>query len=353
MNKYDIILDGIRALANEKQPDTNISQLLYTHNCFFLLSRVKTPDKYTIRCKKENFLNSIRIRERYLTCRELFDILQYQRISYAVIKGAVLSNAIYGSPYVRKSGDIDLLIHRNNIDTIKNILMALGFIQGRVTKNGIEPFSRQELLFQTAFSHQVAPFVKKGDNPYCPYIEVDVNIDILWGESNKVTDMDFVLSHTETITICDQTVHKLSRELEFISLCLHHYKDVNSLYLLAQGNLKLNLFCDIYFYIKKCPPNILKLKSLCGQLEVLDYIYYCVYYANQIFNDPALVPYLAVLKTEKSEALLATFGLAEKEKYKWEIPFFERLFSVNIDEYLATHLSVKDLEKIRINKEYM
>lgn len=89
-----------------------------------------------------------------------------------------------------------------------------------------------------------------------------------------------------------------------LSLCLHHYKDMNSLYLLAQGSLKLNLFCDIYFYIKRCRSDISKLKVLCERLDVLDYAHYCVYYTGQIFDDPALSSYQTAMETETSKSIL-------------------------------------------------
>ena len=56
-----------------------------------------------------------------------------------------LSVAAYGNPYARKSGDIDQLICRSDIDEVKQLLLDQGFVQGRVTANGIQPFSQREL----------------------------------------------------------------------------------------------------------------------------------------------------------------------------------------------------------------
>lgn len=353
MSEYDQILDSVRALADGRQPAMDISQLLYEHNCFYLLSAVSASNRYTEKLKTEAVLNQICIQERYRACRELFDTLQREKIPYAVIKGAVLSAAAYGNPYARHSGDIDLLIRRNDIDEVKQILLNQGFVQGRVTASGIQPFSRRELLFQTALSHQAAPFVKDTGHPLCHYVNADVNMDILWGESGRQSDMDFVLSHTETTDICGVSVQKLSCEMEFIALCLHHYKDMNSLYLLAQGSLKLSLFCDIYFYIKRCRPDISRLKALCGQLDVLDYVYYCVYYTEQVFNDPALSSYQIALQTETSQSILPSFGLAEDERHEWDISFSHRIFDCDISDYFQKKLSPKAWEKIHLNVEYM
>lgn len=353
MSEYDGIIDCVRALAHGGQPATDISKLLYEHNCFYLLSKIKTENEYTLRFKRESFLNQICIRERYATCQKIFKLFREKAIPYAVIKGTVLSQELYGGIHYRKSGDIDLLVSRNHIDEIKRIILENGFIQGRVTEKGLEPFTRRELLFQTTMSHQAAPFIKETGNPLCPYINVDINMDILWGESSRKADMDFVLKNTLPIPICGIAVPKLFCEMEFISLCLHHYKDMNSIYLLCGGSLKLSLFCDIYFYVIRCRPDIKTLKAICEQLDVSDYIYYCLYYTNQIFADDVLNPYLNALHTSKSDSILNVFGLAKDEIRTWDISFAERLFLLDFNQYFSMRLSAKDLEKIRINLELM
>ena len=73
----------------------------------------------------------------------------------------------------------------------------------------------------------------------------------MWGESGIHTDMNEFLEHTIPYEIYGVEVRKLEPVHEFISLCLHHYKDLNSLYLLAKSGIKLSLFCVIYYYITK------------------------------------------------------------------------------------------------------
>lgn len=353
MNSYNDLINCIRLLAEDKQPNTDIAELLYRHNCHYLLSKLKSGHAYTAACRTEAILNQVCIQERYTTCRQIFDLFQKRNIPYAVIKGAVLSQAAYGDIRHRKSGDIDLLAPRSSIDEIKEILLQDGFIQGRATDHGIIPFTRRELLFQASMSHQAAPFLKKTSNPLCPYVNVDVNMDIIWGESGKKTDMGYVLTNTEPTSICGVPVQKLAREMEFAALCLHHYKDMNSIYLLSTGSLKLQLFCDIYSYIRFCKPDISVLQAICEKLGICEYVYYCLFYTSCIFPDEILEQYKTALYTEKAEALLNHFGLSPEEFKTWEIPFFERLFGQELTPYFQTHLSQKDFEKIRMNQELM
>ena len=344
---YDEILKNIRLLSTNQQPTQDISELLSRHGCNFLLKKYQKFDAGS------EALNKIFINERYKTCKNVFAAFEENNISYAVMKGAVLSKMAYGDAFCRKSGDIDLLMCRDDIDTAKQIMFDCGFVQGRVADQGIIPFNRKELLFQISASHQTAPFIKKTSNPVCPYVNVDVNLDIFWGESDRKYDMQDILKHTEPTEICGVNIRKLTPEMEFIALCLHHYKDTNSLYLLWQGNLNLSLFCDIYFYLKNTKLDLKILKELCNSLQANDHVYYCIYYANVIFDDSVLVSYMEALKTETAETILNTFGLAKDEVKTWNIGFLERLFSDNLKQYLESFLSPEDIHKIKINAELM
>lgn len=350
MNKY---IKAVRYLANGEQPSIDISEMLYKHNCTYLLSKSNSANNYNNKLKIENALNKICIKERYKICEELFDKLNQCNISYAVIKGAVLSDSAYQNPFCRHSGDIDLLVNRKNIDQIKKIMCDTGFVQGRVTENGIEPFSRKELLFQTSMSHQTAPFVKETNNKLCPYVNVDINLDILWGESGQSSDMEFVLEKVQDTTICDITLKKLCSEMELISLCLHHYKDMNSIYLLYERGLSLSHFCDIYFFVRNCNITPEILYDYCCKLNVGEYIYFCLYYTNLIFEDSKLEEYITLLHSEKADALINKFGLNEKERQTWNIDFYTRLFDIDIRDYLENSLSQALLNKIKINQMFM
>lgn len=346
MNENEIV-KNVRLLANGKLPDQDISETLMKHKCEYLLKKMNRMD-----IKAEAF-NKICINERYKACKPIFEAFEKHAIPYAVIKGAVLSKMAYGDEFCRRSGDIDLLICRNQIDAVKQIMIGSGFIQGRIVDNTIVPFTRRELLFHISMSHQMAPFIKKTSNPLCPYINVDINLDIFWGESYHKADINYVLHYTEHAEISGVRIKKLTPEMEFIALCLHHYKDANSIYLLWQRNLNLSLFCDIYFYLKNTELFLLNLKQLTDELQVADYVYYCIYYANEIFNDSTLLPYMRALKTEKSEEMLNAFGLSKDEIKTWGMSFYERLFSDNLKPYFENVLSSENLNKIKINVELM
>lgn len=340
-------------LVKGQEPETDVLEMLHKHNCFYLISKQKLQNQYANRIKLENTLNKFSIIQRFKSCNGLFTRLNNTNIPYAVIKGAVLSNSAYLDPFYRHSVDIDILIDKDDIETVKSILFDEGFVQGKFNGYHIQPFTRQELLFHTVKSHQTAPFIKESDNKFCPYINIDINFDIMWGESGCTTDMKYVLQKTEPTEVCNVKIKKLCPEMEFISLCLHHYKDMNSLYLLYTRGLNLDHFCDIYYYIKNCNLNANSLYNYCTKLNVCQYIYYCLYYTDVIFDDDRLKKHLAVLHTENASHLINKFGLTDEERQTWEVDFFTRLFDINLHDYLEKNLSEEKLNKIKINQTFM
>lgn len=343
MTDYQII-EAVRAYVRGEEPDFDISDILKTHRCYALLKPNNNQELL------ERVVNTAALKERYGSCEMFFKNASFP---YAIVKGAVLSLAVCGDPARRVSGDIDILINRRDADSAKRLLLECGFIQGRVTENGIVPFSRKEILYQTVTSHQTAPYVKKTDNPLCPYINVDINTDILWGESEQHSDMDEVLSHREKLSLFGEKIYKLTAETEFIALCLHHYKDMNSIYLLSQGSLCLGLFCDIYFYIRNAHPIADITLNIAQKLNVGKFIYVCLAHTMDIFADDCLLPYLNRFESERDDTLLESFGLNDEERKTWDIPLIQRIFHPDLPKHLHPLLNEKDLEKIRINRENM
>ena len=343
------IIDALHSLTNgESVGDEEIKRILQKHGCYYLMERMATPNT---QLRMKLLINKGTVSARYRICADFFKKLA--DIPYAVIKGAVLSKEIYGSVAYRFSGDIDLLVSYRNLERVRKILADYGFVQGRVQNNGISLYTRAECVYQQNYSHQLAPFIKKTGEPKCPFVNVDVNYDIFWGERERQTDMDAFLTNLKNITIEDVEVRKLAPEEEFISLCLHHYKDMNSVYLLSMGNLRLSLLCDIYYYLKNVNLDMDLLLKKSRMFGATEYMYYCLYYTSKIFGSKDLQDISVPFRSEKADRLLNQFGLTEKERRIWKEPFEDRLLSNNFLDLYSAYLTDTDYRKIEINERYM
>lgn len=346
---YKEMLEEVRAITKGKDRCTDaVINILKKYKCIYILSQI--PE-----CANDNLafvtINHIIQDYRYKFCEELFKELN--EIPYAVVKGAVLSNRIYGESYFRTSSDIDLLIDPKNIECVIRILKKFGFVQGKAKDDTIEKFTREELVYYKIYTHQLAPFEKKTDLALSPVVNIDINFAILWGESNQIIEMEEYLSYIERRTVFGVEVKTLSPVHEFIALCLHHYKDMNSTYLIAERGVNLNHFYDIYYYLINVELDLDELNAYAEKYKVKEYVYYCIYYTNEIFKHPCLETYLLKLHTPQVCALLDYYGLTEKERAKWLFSFPERLFDVNFVERFRKSLIEDDLRKIRINRHYM
>lgn len=349
MNK---LVETIEAIVGEYLPNANIYELLYRHNCLYLLSEC-VDQQYQRKAKIDIAVNRIYASEYYNNCRALFEDFNDHNIDYAVIKGATLSKTIFGDICFRTSSDIDILIDTNNIDLIKHILISKGFVQGKFDGTKIAIFSREELVFYSSMTHQLAPFIKKNNNTLCPFINIDLNSSIIWSQCDECVDMGFVLKHSQFDEINGVAFKKLNKEMEFISLCLHHYKDMNSVYMLYESKLKLSLFLEIYYFIVNQRPQLTQLKEIAVHLKVDKYIYYCLFYTNMIFKNPELDIYLKSFYSETAEKLLNTYGLHKNEIKTWDISFYERLFAYDLKRYIFEHASEQERKSILYNKKYL
>lgn len=269
------------------------------------------------------------------------DVSKYQ---YSVIKGDVLSVQAYGNTGMRFSTDIDILISRKDLLYVENFLLSNGL-------NNLEG-KREKRLAMLLVSHQSTPW-KKQLGRWADII-VDINFDILWGEyeGNRI-DIDEFLSDTIEMDIYGVKVKTLPPLKAMIQLILHHYKDMNSIYLLAtRKSIKYDMFKDVYHLWKNNKKDISleKLYSISSEYQIIPYAFYILYYTNQIFKDAELQKYVNAFRTPEGEDLLNCYGLCDKERKEWKYDFQTRLEAENLYDLIKDDLTEKDKEKIKINK---
>ncbi len=263
-------------------------------------------------------------------------------VPYAVIKGDVLSILAYGKEGERVYNDIDILIEKENVDLLINILKEEGFFCKPVT------MKKRVLL---SFSHQTETF-------YCDFmgirVIVDVNTSIYWGEyeGNRISMSDF-LSETENMTCYGVTFKTLSPIKLFVQLCLHSYKDYNSIYLLWERNI-LNKQClqDIYNIVcVKKQIDINELKLVAKECYSEKYVCVMLIYTYSYYMDEKLLPYIKSVMCDDVIELIKKYGLSHNEKKYWKCSIVKRLLADNIREIIVDQLNDRDYMKIKINKD--
>lgn len=266
------------------------------------------------------------------------------RFNYSVIKGEILSVQAYSIEGKRFSKDNDILISRKNISNIENILMFHGF-------NNISYTRRKKVTMMTN-SHQTIPWIKEDD--VFGSIIVDINHDIFWGEyEGKRIDIEEFLSDTIEMEIYGVKVKTLPPIKAMVQLVLHHYKDMNSIFLLAtRKSIKYDMFKDVYYLLKNNLDTIPldRLYAMSAEYEIIPYVFYVLYYTGQVFDDEIFKQYIEAFRTPEGEALLNCYGLCAKERKEWKCDFKTRLEADNLYDLIKDDLTERDHEKIAINK---
>ena len=295
-----------------------------------------------------SMIDNLHIIERKILYKELKPLFEaMSSVNYAVVKGEVLSQQIYGVPDRRRSSDIDILIDKSNVKFLENELQKLGFEQ-QLPEDPNE--ARRNRVLCMAYSHQIPSYHKEKS---IFHLNVDVNYDIFWGEyEGRRFSIEKILNDTVNMKINGVTVKTLPIEMAFVQLILHHYKEMNSLYHLSQHNcICTDMFRDVYDMIRN-NLNILTIErvaELSEQYLIGSYVQYMIYYTYKVFADIILADYLRKLKKYKNIKLLESYGLSSYERKKWDIPFIERLNCQNVFSIIESQLNQEDERKITDN----
>ncbi len=279
---------------------------------------------------------------RFMACKDLFK--RISNIPYAVVKGEALSLAAYGRPGKRSYSDIDLLVPKGYLEEVEEELCKSGFVQADV--------KRRDRIYLLLNSHQVPPWIKKcGENIYAC---IDVNFDILWGEyEEERIDIDEFLADTVDTKIFGVSVKCLTPIKTLLQVAMHHYRDMNSIYLLAtKKTIRRRMFEEIYHLIINNQSEISPdgLEELCCKYHIKSYMYYMLYYTAEVVGDVKIKDYADKLRDRQGEELLPLYGLCQSERRPWKIDFAMRLNEDCLFPYMSEELTRDDLKKIEINR---
>lgn len=287
-------------------------------------------------------LKTVILRKRYENAANVFSVLEDEK--YAIIKGEPLALQAYGKTGTRHVGDIDVLTSRNNLRSLIGYLEKDGF--------RVKEVSREDRIASLIYSHQILPYTKKSSS-YGDVV-IDVNYDIFWGEyEGKRINIDSFLADTIEKSIYGIVVKTLPPLKAMIQLVLHHYKDMNSIFLLAtRKSIKYDMFKDVYFLLKNNLEDITidKLYEMSAEYEIVPYMFYVLYFTGEIFHDEIMNQYIEVFRTGEGEELLDCYGLCEKERKKWKCDFKMRLEANKIYDLIKEDLTESDKEKIVYNQ---
>ena len=238
----------------------------------------------------------------------------------APVKGAYLIPKLYQDYRIRFMGDIDLLVKRQDVRTIKDIMEKVGYVQGSFDRKAkkIRLINRQEELFWKLNMSNLYPYVKTIEDEYLETYKVDFRFSL--DDSRNESAVNEMLDSFHE--------NHMSYEHYLIHLCTHLYNEATKVQFVTWGkDLNLIKFCDIReFILKFCDNKTLYKAVLFAQKHGYEKaMFYVFYYLKEIYGDGYEKDILNKLNVDEESLNKYKINSIDKEQ-SWEKDFWTRFF---------------------------
>ncbi|WP_329179992.1 nucleotidyltransferase domain-containing protein [Streptomyces sp. NBC_01477] len=286
--------------------------------------------------------------QRNLTLAEEFgtviEALGQAGIPYAIRKGPVVVERLYGDPGLRRIGDLDVLVDRPHAPEAGEVLVKLGYRQGRLSADGaaIEEFSRSTRLFWHMNVQNELPYMKIADRPHVDVFDVDICLNIFQTLAESNVSVSALIARRESAVLCGRSGYSLAPADQFIDLCAHLHKEAVTLHYIEQGtDLQLQKFLDIGLSCAELTerggwPQV---RAQAQEYAAGRSVYFALHHTAELY--PELVPVAELAHFRPADTgYLDSYGDFDGAGGRWEQPFKERLFDGGRGRQVAQKSSV-------------
>lgn len=173
------------------------------------------------------------------------DILVKNSIAYFGLKGLIFSTNIYGLKE-RRSNDLDLMVHENDLDKLDIALRSIGYIQSNIPNGELIEATKKEKLIQRMNYHDLVPYVKEVDGEI---IEIDINFKFD-SKEHEIDDSIFDYG-VQRYSGNGYEVNGLPFNTNLLFLCIHFYREAtNTLWVAGRRDVVLYKLVDIMNYMR-------------------------------------------------------------------------------------------------------
>ncbi|HLX39622.1 MAG TPA: nucleotidyltransferase family protein [Ktedonobacteraceae bacterium] len=212
---------------------------------------------------------------------QVLEALTTAAIPVMVLKGADIAETQYTRPELRHYGDIDLMVHPEDLKATFALLEQLGYHYYQEYR--FEPLSRQRAAFVYVKEHDVG------------YLLFEVHISPHSNEMGIAFDPVQIWQRARSITVASVDVYGMGLEDMFIYLCWHYRSHTFE---------RLLWLYDIAVMLIRCGDqlNWTQVRRLAHELGLLSTVYYCVLLCQQVFQ--VAIPGYAEIETFKPSVFI-------------------------------------------------
>lgn len=296
------------------------------------------PVFFTIYMIHQSQSTRIEFQKEYI--KGISSALREANIKHVFLKGAVLSSTIYPLG-TRAFNDIDILVSKKSIQSVKKVLYELGFLHGKYDykKGAVDEFDRETITQSINNRGEMAPFVKIVNEKTIKTIDVDVNFSLDWKPDGSDEAVDHFLNERVLTPVNNNfSIYSLKEEYFFIHLCSHFYKDSALVdFVKKRKVLDLYKFVDIYTFIQTYFERINPEKIFDDSVRYgFDrHVFFTLNYIVEVFPDILAIKNVDVLYQKynyiNTDVMTVIFDQYNSEiKMKDKSSLIDRLFSYDI-----------------------
>jgi hypothetical protein len=156
--------------------------------------------------------------------RRLLGEFEWAQIPVLAFKGIVLSSQVYGELSLRDAGDLDLLVHRDDIVRAADLLVRLGHLTGYPTAS-----PREAEYLSVLTGERRENYLLSHCEHHLVYPPTQLNVDLHWALSLREfavkLDLDAIWRRAKPTQVAGLDVPTFAPEDVLIVLCLNGAKD--------------------------------------------------------------------------------------------------------------------------------
>ena len=298
-----------------------------------------------------NSANNERNRFQMREVEKISEKFEKNNINNVFLKGCILNIVLYREGE-RISNDTDIMVKSSDLKKIDEILTKMGYIQGSIEDGTIRPATKKEKLFARLNTYEIVPYIRKTDNPFMRFHEVDINIKL--GNDDSEENAIRLLKENMLIKYGNSRVRTLKCEGFLLYLCIHLYRESIMPYKIVNGDdIIIYKYMDIHHFLIENNREInwsifLDLGKIIDKMKA---IYYTFSNVEILYPGTVSPDVMEKIKFKKEEILNQYKGKDNSDEvWEWKNEFYQRCFDRSRKEEALRNLE-DESKKFYIIKE--
>jgi Uncharacterised nucleotidyltransferase len=167
-----------------------------------------------------------------VAAQDLIQVFAANNIPMMVFKGPVLAEAVYGSIYLRRFSDIDLLVHEKDVPQVRQLLIDLDFHPRLLTGDLQTSDYLRSRIWDDSFTHAKTQ------------VTIDLHWQLMPDYFPVAFDLAQIWSDRQSVSLQQTELYSLNPEDLLLYLCTHGSKELWR---------RIIWICDVAEFVKVYP----------------------------------------------------------------------------------------------------